>query len=104
MPYPDGSFSSVVLFTVLHHVPSAELQNRLFSEVNRVLKAGGTLAGVDSTQSLMMRIFHVSDTMVLVDPTGLKARLESAGFGEITAEIGPGRFRFHARRPFQQFS
>ena len=44
MPYPDGSFSTVVLFTVLHHVPSAALQDRLFSETYRVLKPGGTFA------------------------------------------------------------
>lgn len=34
MPYGDGSFSTVVLFTVLHHVPSAALQDRLFAEAS----------------------------------------------------------------------
>ena len=101
MPYPDGSFSTVVLFTVLHHVPSPALQNRLFSETYRVLKPGGTFAGVDSMQSLLMRMFHISDTMVLIDPAGLEARLESAGFHEITTEIGKGRFRFRAQRPLK---
>ncbi len=101
MPYRDCSFSTVVLFTVLHHVPSAMLQNRLFAEAYRVLRSGGTLAGVDSMQSLLMRLFHVGDTMVLVDPAGLPARLECAGFREITTEIGERRFRFSARRPPQ---
>ena len=104
MPYPDGSFSTVVLFTVLHHVPSAALQDRLFSETYRVLKPGGTFAGVDSMQSLLMTMFHIGDTMVLVDPAGLETRLESAGFREIATEIGKGRFRFHARRPFKPYS
>lgn len=84
---------------MLHHVPTAALQNRLFAEAYRVLRPGGTFAGVDSMQSLLMRVFHVADTMVPVDPAGLQARLESAGFREIEIEIGAGRFRFCAQRP-----
>lgn len=99
MPYPDCSFSSVILFTVLHHVPSPTLQNRLFTEAYRVLRPGGMFAGVDSAPSLLMRIFHVGDTMVLVDPAGLPPRLESAGFREVAIEAGAGRFRFRTRRP-----
>jgi len=99
MPYGDCSFSAVLSFTMLHHVRSATLQNRLFAEAYRVLRPGGTFAGVDSTQSLLMRIFHIGDTMMLVDPAGLPARLESVGFRETQTEIGTGRFRFFARRP-----
>jgi len=98
MPYPDRSFSAVVLFTVLHHVPSVAQQNRLFAEAYRVLSPGGIFAGVDSMQSMRMRLFHVGDTMVLVDPEGLPARLHSAGFRGVTVEIGRGRFRFLAQR------
>jgi SAM-dependent methyltransferase len=100
MPHADGSFSTVVLFTVLHHVPSAAFQDRLFAEAYRVLRPGGTFAGVDSMQSLLMRIFHMSDTMVLVDPARLPARLERAGFRDVRVEIGSGRFRFCAHRPY----
>jgi ubiquinone/menaquinone biosynthesis C-methylase UbiE len=99
MPFPDSVFSSVVCFTALHHVPSRILQDRLLTEVFRVLKPGGIFAGTDSMQSLLMRLIHMRDTMVLVDPTGLPSRLESAGFSDATVEIGPGRFRFFARRP-----
>ena len=99
MPYPDGLFSSVVSFTVLHHVPSVALQNRLFAEAYRVLRPGGVFAGADSMQSLLMSIFHIGDTMVLVDPSRMPPRLEAAGFQQITTEIGTGRFRFLARRP-----
>ena len=104
MPYRDGTFSSVVSFTVLHHVPSVALQNSLFAEAYRVLKPGGTFAGVDSMQSLRMKIFHIRDTMVLVDPASLPGRLEAAGFRDIRTEIGRGRFRFSARRPLAAFS
>jgi SAM-dependent methyltransferase len=99
MPYGNGWFSAVIAFTMLHHVPSAAMQDRLFVEAFRVLRPGGIFAGVDSMPSLLMRIFHVRDTMVLVDPAGLPARLESSGFQQITSETGKGRFRFLARRP-----
>src|SRR6266511_5320639 len=32
MPFPDGRFSAAVCFTMLHHVPSPALQDRLFAE------------------------------------------------------------------------
>jgi hypothetical protein len=38
MPFVDGSFSGVVAFTMLHHVPSAALQDRLLTEARRCLR------------------------------------------------------------------
>src|SRR5262245_3940634 len=32
MPFEDGSFSAVVAFTMLHHVPMAALQDQLLAE------------------------------------------------------------------------
>jgi ubiquinone/menaquinone biosynthesis C-methylase UbiE len=96
---PDRVFSSAVCFTVFHHLSSPALQDRLFAEAYRVLRPGGVFAGTDSMQSLLMRMFHVGDTMVLVDPANLPPRLESAGFHDVKIEIGVGRFRFFARRP-----
>jgi SAM-dependent methyltransferase len=98
MSLPDQVFSGAVCFTVLHHLPSPALQDRLFAEMFRVLRPGGVLAGTDSMQSLLMRIFHIGDTMVLVDPASLPPRLESAGFCDVKIEIAAGRFRFFARR------
>jgi SAM-dependent methyltransferase len=99
MPYPDCVFTGAVALTMLHHVPSPLLQDRLFREVRRVLVPGGVFAGTDGMLSLMMRVFHIADTMVLIDPAAMPARLEAAGFREIKVEIGEGRFRFCARRP-----
>ena len=99
MPYRDGTFSGAVSFTMLHHVPSSALQDRLFAEVYRVLRPGGVFAGTDSMPSLLMRIFHIRDTMVLVDPATLPARLGAVGFKDAKIEIDAGRFRFFARRP-----
>ena len=104
MPFGDRTFSGVVAFTMLHHVPSQELQDRVFAEVYRVLKPGGIFAGTDSMPSFLMRIFHIWDTLVLVDPKTLPARLEAAGFEEIKIEEGDGRFRFSARRLSQTFA
>ena len=99
MPFRDETFSAVVSFTMLHHVQSAVLQDRLFSEVYRVLKPDGVFAGADSVWSLRMRIFHLGDTMVLIDPGKLPGRLESAKFSDTRVQLGEGRFRFCARRP-----
>jgi len=97
MPFKDGSFSGAASFTMLHHVPSPALQDRLFKEVRRVLRPGGTFAGVDSLQSLRMRLFHIHDTLVPVDPQRLGSRLEAAGFGSVAVEIKGHAFRFRAR-------
>lgn len=99
MPFADRAFMSVVCCTVLHHVPSRELQDCLFAEAFRVLKPGGAFAGTDSLGSLLMRIIHLGDTMVLVDPATLPSRLEWAGFRNVRVEVGAGRFRFLAQRP-----
>jgi ubiquinone/menaquinone biosynthesis C-methylase UbiE len=39
MPFADGRFSAVLAFTVLHHLPSRALQDRMLAEVTRVLRA-----------------------------------------------------------------
>ena len=99
MPYKDGRFSSVVSFTMMHHIPTPELQDRFFTEVRRVLSPGGVFAGVDSLPSLLMSVFHLGDTMMLVAPDALVSRLALAGFTDIHIDIGSSRFRFSARRP-----
>ena len=97
MPFPDGSFSGAASFTMLHHIPSPSLQDRLFREVRRVLKPGAIFAGVDSLDSFRMRLFHIRDTLVPVDPTTLRRRLERAGFESVVVETNGRAFRFRAR-------
>ena len=98
MPFDDGSFSGAVSFTMLHHVPSPALQNKLLAEVYRVLRPGGTFVGTDSTWSRAFQLIHLFDTMVIVDPTTFGARLEAAGFTDISVNQAKGAFRFRARR------
>lgn len=100
MPFPDNDFSGVVCFTMLHHVPSAALQNDLFAEACRVLAPGGIFAGSDSQLSLRFRMLHIGDTMVVVDADALPDRLARAGFTEVRVEHDPKRaVRFWARKP-----
>jgi len=99
MPFGDAEFSGAVSFTMLHHVPSQELQNKLLAEVLRVLKPGGFFVGSDSLQNWFMRIIHIGDTLVPVDPNSFDARLESAGFEALEVQKNSQAFRFRARRP-----
>ncbi len=101
MPFPDAAFSGCATFTMLHHVPSPELQDRVLRELRRVLRPGGELAGSDSLPSAFMRLIHLADTFVPVDPDGFANRLEAAGFEVIQVEKAAGFFRFHARRPLE---
>jgi SAM-dependent methyltransferase len=99
MPFGNARFSGAVSFTMLHHVPSPQLQDQLLREVRRVLKPKGIFAGVDSVQSFSMRLLHIHDTLVPVDPERFGRRLEAAGFQDVVLETNPYAFRFHARRP-----
>jgi SAM-dependent methyltransferase len=99
MSLPDRNFDGAVCFTMLHHVRSPEMQDRLLAQVARVLRPGGIFAGVDSVYSHFLRLVHVFDTMVLVDPQTLEKRLESAGFVDVKVDTNPHAFRFRARRP-----
>jgi SAM-dependent methyltransferase len=98
MPFENATFSGAVAFTMLHHVPSPILQDRLLREVYRVLRPGAMFAGTDSVWSLGLWLIHIGDTLVPVDPRVFKSRLESAGFTDVQIELGRKRFRFSARR------
>lgn len=55
--------------------------------------------GSDSLQSWLMRVIHISDTLVLVDPHTVGMRLEAAGFEVLEVERNSDAFRFYVRRP-----
>jgi len=106
LPFEDRRFSGATSFTMLHHVPSPELQDRLLAEVRRVLRPGGLLIGVDSLDGPDWRELHTGDTCVPVDPDTLADRLQHAGFVQVEVELQhtqspepARRFRFSARAP-----
>jgi ubiquinone/menaquinone biosynthesis C-methylase UbiE len=101
MPFHDSQFSGAIALHMLHHVHSVDLQNRVFRQVWRVLRPGAVFVAIDSLglQSLWMRLIHVGDTLVPVNPDTLGPRLEAAGFSENLIETNPYAFRLHARRP-----
>jgi len=89
MPFEAGRFSAVVCFTMLHHVPTAVLQDAIFAEAARVLRPGGTFGGTDSQLSLRFRLLHIGDTMNVLDASTLPGRLEKAGFGQVEVKTRP---------------
>jgi ubiquinone/menaquinone biosynthesis C-methylase UbiE len=103
LPFDDDRFSGATSFTMLHHVPTPEQQDRLFAELRRVLRPGALLVGVDSIDRPEFRELHIDDTCVPVDPATLGARLHDAGFVDVEVERASPeparRFRFAARAP-----
>lgn len=97
LPWPDGTFDSVVCFTMLHHIPSAELQDCLLREAHRLIRPGGYLAGSDSRTSPLFRLAHLGDTHVPVDPTTFADRIQAAGFHDVRIRSAPKAFRFQGR-------
>jgi SAM-dependent methyltransferase len=82
--FADATFTSAASFTMLHHVPTGELQDTLFAEVARVLERGGAFIGSDSLDSPGFRAFHEGDTCSPVNPADLPGRLTAAGFAEVS--------------------
>jgi ubiquinone/menaquinone biosynthesis C-methylase UbiE len=99
MPFEDAEFSGAVSFTMLHHVPSLELQDQVLREVFRVLKPGAFFVGSDSLQNWWMRLIHIGDILVPVSPETFGGRLRRVGFEDIEVLKNSQAFRFRARRP-----
>lgn len=99
MPVQGASFDGAVCFTMLHHLPSAAKQDRLLAEVARVLRPGGLFAGSDSTDGPIFRLFHLFDTLTVVEPRAFSDRLKAAGFEAIQVDANRDAFRFRARKP-----
>jgi ubiquinone/menaquinone biosynthesis C-methylase UbiE len=96
--YPDETFDSVGMFTMLHHVPTGALQNKILAEAFRVLRPGGVLVGSDSLGSTDLHEFHEGDVYNPVEPASLLTRLQTIGFGRLTLSVA-WSLAFVARKP-----
>jgi ubiquinone/menaquinone biosynthesis C-methylase UbiE len=104
LPFEDNLFSSALMFTMLHHVPTATLQDCVFKELCRVLRPGGLLVGSDSIDTSARRELHKGDIYNPVDPETIPERLREAGYVDISLEgahkeLYEERFYFWARAP-----
>jgi ubiquinone/menaquinone biosynthesis C-methylase UbiE len=85
--FDDDSFDAAGSFTMLHHVPTVALQNKLLAEALRVLRPGGVLVGSDSLASDGLHHFHHDDVYNPIEPGTFYTRLQTVGFTEITISV-----------------
>ena len=97
LSYPDESFDSVGSFTMLHHVPTAALQNKILAEAFRVLRPGGALVASDSIPSNGLHHFHDGDNYNPIEPATIISRLQTIGFGALVVMVDDG-LRIVARK------
>lgn len=98
MPLESGRFSAVVSFTMLHHVPTGDMQDRLFAEVHRMLRSGGVFVASDSVASKELAALHDGDVYNPVDPSSVAERLRTAGFTRIAVRHNDFGWVAHAYR------
>jgi SAM-dependent methyltransferase len=85
---PNESFDSIGSFTMLHHIPTAELQRSVLVEAFRLVRPGGVFLGSDSIASNDLHLFHADDTYNPVDPSWLLIQLLTIGFRPVSVTVG----------------
>ncbi len=98
LPFSDGTFSSAIAILMLHHLRSAELQDRAFAEICRVLRPGGVFLAFEIQDGWLHRVGHIRSMFVPVTPASAFARLTAAGFSKVTVDFRRGGFRIRALR------
>lgn len=97
MPFETGRFSAVVCFTMLHHIPTVELQDAMFAEVCRVLRPGGIFLASDSLASKELAELHAGDVYNPVPPDSITERLTASGFADVDVRNNAFGWACHAR-------
>jgi SAM-dependent methyltransferase len=99
LPFEPGRFSAVTAFSVLHHIPTVDEQDRVLREAVRVLAPGAAFLATDAIDIEMIRDAHYDDTFNPLPPDSLVERLRNLGFDRIDLEITDREIRFSAHRP-----
>jgi SAM-dependent methyltransferase len=99
LAFESGRFSSAAAFAILHHVPTAEDQDRILREVVRVLAPGARLFATDARDVDAVRGGHQGDTFNPLPLDDLVSRLERVGFEDVQLDVADYEIRFSARRP-----
>ena len=94
----SSDLSSAACLTMLHHIPTSELQDAALAELARVLRPGGVLAGSDGLDTPARREIHEGDIFVPVDPDTLEARLRAAGFTSARVDLAGDSLKFAATK------
>jgi SAM-dependent methyltransferase len=97
LAFDADHFSGATCFSMLHHVPSEALQDRLFTEVARVVQPGGLFVASDSVPSDDLAAFHEGDTYMPLDPEGVRHRLERSGFVDVDVRVNEFGWAARAR-------
>lgn len=97
MPFETGRFSAVVCFTMLHHIPTPDLQDAMFAEVCRVLRPGGIFLASDSVASKELAELHDGDVYNPIPPDSVTERLVANGFGHVDVRSNAFGWACHAR-------
>jgi len=98
MPFEDGRFTGAVSFNMLHHVPTVELQHRLFADVARVLQPGAVFVACDGLPSEDLKAFHEDDVYNPIALDDVAPRLEAAGFRDVKVRSNEYGWAAQARR------
>jgi SAM-dependent methyltransferase len=99
LDFESGRFSAVTAFSALHHVPTADAQDRIFREARRVLAPGGWFFVTDARDLAAIRAGHADDTFTPLPVETVRQRLEVAGFEDVRLEMADHEIRLCARRP-----
>jgi SAM-dependent methyltransferase len=83
LDFGDGIFTGAASFHMLHHIETAEAQNRALSELARVLRKEGVLVAADGIWNEGSLAFHEGDIYNPIDPEDLEGRLCEAGFNSV---------------------
>lgn len=94
---PAGRFTAATCFSVLHHVPTPDHQDRVLARVASLLRPGAALFAVDTRDVPFIREVHEDDTFNPLDEATLADRLRGLGFDDVDIEVGDYELRFVAR-------